>query len=522
MDRIFVLVLFSLVFILISDLWIKTAVSVFVSREAAQSLLSRHKRYNTGGLEEMKAGNLERECIEERCNLEEAREVFENEERTMEFWAGYIDGDQCLSSPCQNGGKCTDAMSAYVCWCPIGFIGKNCEFEMARQCDVNNGGCQHFCYLDKIDGVQCDCANGYKLGMNRRSCEPFDEYPCGRLAQNIADVLASRTLISEETVNQIHSVEAANVTEQNFTLLNITNITNTTNTTTRSTTTNSTNITNTTSSSTSSTTTRPTSGDDYWAFFPTLPTVTEEKQERQRIVGGFEATPGEIPWQVALVQKGSDLAFCGGSLLSSTWVITAAHCLIEGGVGSFFVRVGEHNVKIKEEHQSDHDIEKHLIHHSYNYHHGHNHDIALLKLRTPVTFSDYVIPICLGPRLFTENALKKAPHSLVSGWGRVRYGGLVSDTLQKVEVPYVDRTECKGSDKISRFMFCAGYNTVHKDSCQGDSGGPHATKHEGTWFLTGIISWGDECAKEGKYGVYTRLSRYMNWITNVTGIRAGP
>lgn len=160
------------------------------------------------------------------------------------------------------------------------------------------------------------------------------------------------------------------------------------------------------------------------------------------------------------------------------------------------------------------------MHPNYQYKQSHNHDIALLKLKTLVTFSDYIVPICLGPKTFTENLVKSAQVSLVSGWGRIRYGGLDSDTLQKVEVPYVDRTECKGSDKISRFMFCAGFLTTHKDSCQGDSGGPHATRLDNTWFLTGIISWGDECAKEGKYGVYTRLSKYLNWITNVTGLRA--
>lgn len=183
---------------------------------------------------------------------------------------------------------------------------------------------------------------------------------------------------------------------------------------------------------------------------------------------------------------------------------------------------GEHNIVVDEQRERDHEIDEHHMHPNYQYHQSHNHDIALLKLKTPVTFSDYIIPICLGPKTFTENLLKSATISLVSGWGRTRYGGLESDKLQKVEVPYVDRTECKGSDKISRFMFCAGFLTTRKDSCQGDSGGPHATRlNPDTWFLTGIISWGDECAKEGKYGIYTRVSKYINWITNMTGIRAG-
>ncbi|KAF5880275.1 coagulation factor IX-like, partial [Clarias magur] len=101
--------------------------SLFVSRQTAQSVLSRQKRFNKGGLEEVMRDNLERECREEKCSFEEAREVFENMEQTREFWLGYTDGDQCLSSPCQNGGTCKDGLSSYVCWCHIGFNGKNCE-----------------------------------------------------------------------------------------------------------------------------------------------------------------------------------------------------------------------------------------------------------------------------------------------------------------------------------------------------------------------------------------------------------
>lgn len=66
-------------------------------------------------------------------------------------------------------------------------------------------------------------------------------------------------------------------------------------------------------------------------------------------------------------------------------------------------------------------------------------------------------------------------------------------------------------------MFCAGYLTEAKDACQGDSGGPHVNVIHDTWFLTGIVSWGDECAKEGKYAVYTRVAQYYRWIQHEMG-----
>ncbi|CAM4729988.1 unnamed protein product [Leuciscus chuanchicus] len=487
---------------LLLETWLMSEASVFLPRELAGSLLKRQKRYNTGLEEYIMKANLERECIEERCDLEEVREVFEDQEQTMKFWRNYIDGDQCQSNPCQNGGKCEDGMSTYTCWCPARFSGKNCELEMAKQCNVNNGGCMHFCTVDKIYGAVCDCAEGYRLALDSRTCEPTGQYPCGRLSKIIAETLNSRSLISAENENQNQFINHVNTTEHNMTESSPTDAPEVN----------------------STGTLQPTlDNNSSWAFFPTQPTIKNATNNDHRIVGGNEATPGEIPWQVVFLAKVNKNVFCGGSLLSEEWVITAAHC-VEGKVGSFFIRVGEHDFSKKEGKESDHGIAEYHIHPRYNAQHSlYNHDIALLKLKGPVKFSDYVLPICLGSKDFTENLLRSAQNSLVSGWGRLQFGGIESKTLQKVELPYVDRTECKSSstDAISRFMFCAGYSTVHKDSCQGDSGGPHATRYQNTWFLTGIVSWGEECAKKGKYGIYTRISRYMYWISNITGIRTG-
>uniref|UniRef100_A0A2K6GQ39 Coagulation factor X n=1 Tax=Propithecus coquereli TaxID=379532 RepID=A0A2K6GQ39_PROCO len=103
--------------------------SVFIDRERASSVLVRVKRANSF-LEEMKKGNLERECMEETCSYEEAREVFEDNEKTNEFWNKYKDGDQCERDPCQNQGLCTDGLGEYTCTCQEGFEGKNCELSM--------------------------------------------------------------------------------------------------------------------------------------------------------------------------------------------------------------------------------------------------------------------------------------------------------------------------------------------------------------------------------------------------------
>lgn len=65
---------------------------------------------------------------------------------------------------------------------------------------------------------------------------------------------------------------------------------------------------------------------------------------------------------------------------------------------------------------------------------------------------------------------------------------------------------------ITDNMYCAGYLEASKDACRGDSGGPFVVNYRGTWFLTGVVSWGEQCAARGKYGVYTRLGNFLNWI----------
>uniref|UniRef100_A0A8C5U7R7 Vitamin K-dependent protein C n=1 Tax=Malurus cyaneus samueli TaxID=2593467 RepID=A0A8C5U7R7_9PASS len=163
-------------------------------------------------------------------------------------------------------------------------------------------------------------------------------------------------------------------------------------------------------------------------------------------------------------------------------------------------------------------VVKVLPHPTYNASKSEYHnDIALLELEQPLTLSSYVTPICLGSREFT-NALLKQGMGTVSGWGRQLFRGRQATTLQVLKVPFVDRPTClkSTSTTILQNMFCAGFPSGGRDTCDGDSGGPYTTEIEGTWFLTGITSWGEECAKPGKYGIYTRVSKYVKWIKQTT------
>uniref|UniRef100_A0A672YRA8 Coagulation factor IX n=1 Tax=Sphaeramia orbicularis TaxID=375764 RepID=A0A672YRA8_9TELE len=485
---------FSLCLLLL-DFQLGSGDPVFLSVQAANSVLQRQKRENTGFFEEFLQGDLERECIEEKCDLEEARETFENDEKTMEFWAGYIDGNQCTSSPCLNQGTCKDLLRYYTCFCPPGFIGRNCEIVVARRCDVNNGDCIHFC----TDAFLSSFLYSVLMTLNFYQGTFFtlpDEFPCGRTAlTEIGNALRRSVFAFDESLQNNASVITISTTTPSL------------------------------PTSASTTTSIPDTFDSMeneteWMYNNTDSPTGKPLRPYRRIVGGELVTPGEIPWQVALIARPSGQLFCGGSILSSLWVITAAHCLVEAQ-NSFFVRVGENNIYINEGTEQDYEVLQQHIHPRYNANISlFNHDIGLLYLKDPITFSSTVRPICIGPRTFTEALVKDASPALVSGWGRTRFLGAMAISLQKVEVPFTDRTTCKdsSSSRITPFMFCAGYYDEDKDACQGDSGGPHANSFHDTWFLTGIVSWGEECAQKGKYGVYTRLALYYSWIQHVMGV----
>ncbi|KAL6115092.1 uncharacterized protein ACO6RY_00025 [Pungitius sinensis] len=173
--RVLVLVLVSVV-----------AAAVVVEKQEAHEVLSRRRRANTGFLEELKQGDLERECREEICDYEEAREVFEDDGRTKQFWLSYNRRDPCLENPCRNNGTCVYLETRYQCYCAEGFEGQYCQTEVEDflKCLYNNGHCEHYC-----DGSgerrRCSCADGFKLGEDGRQCVAQVEFPCGQLPQEI-------------------------------------------------------------------------------------------------------------------------------------------------------------------------------------------------------------------------------------------------------------------------------------------------------------------------------------------------
>ncbi|MEE6470642.1 hypothetical protein FKM82_009019 [Ascaphus truei] len=158
----------------------QTEQKVFLSAENANKVMQRSKRANFIMIEEVLKGSLERECLEEICTYEEARETFEDREKTERFWKTYYGGKQCSLNPCMNKGVCKDTIRSYACCCPEGYKGRNCEFAKNECHPKMKDGCQHFCHPG-YESYTCSCAHGYILGEDEKSCHPTDPHVCGQV-----------------------------------------------------------------------------------------------------------------------------------------------------------------------------------------------------------------------------------------------------------------------------------------------------------------------------------------------------
>lgn len=225
----------------------------------------------------------------------------------------------------------------------------------------------------------------------------------------------------------------------------------------------------------------------------------------QKIVGGTDAERGEFPYIVSL--QGSWGHFCGGSLISENWVLTAAHCVRGGSIAK--IVVGLHNQKDMAGTEVF-KAAKVISHPEYNSSKM-DYDFALIQLDGNSSFK----PVALNNvdiKISDDSNIE----STTAGWGYTKESGWkLAETLQKVSVPLVTREACNNSYKnsITERMICAGLSQGGKDSCQGDSGGPLIVKEDnGQHVLAGVVSWGEGCARPNKYGVYAKVSSVIDWI----------
>ncbi|CAF0909839.1 unnamed protein product [Adineta steineri] len=227
-----------------------------------------------------------------------------------------------------------------------------------------------------------------------------------------------------------------------------------------------------------------------------------------RIVGGVHAHPNSWPWQVRL-QAGNGL--CGGSLIDTRHVLTAAHCLkIPIVAQDYKVYVGLHDINQPIYEEQEIVAERIFMHEQYNTNTQEN-DIAIIRLSKPVTISDKINVICL-PGAEANNANETV---WTSGWGTTSFQGDVSPVLKQTALHTMpNRCGQIYASYNNQKQMCAGAYGGGRDTCQGDSGGPLMYESNGQWFLNGVVSYGHECARDGFPGVYARVSYYVPWINS--------
>jgi secreted trypsin-like serine protease len=237
----------------------------------------------------------------------------------------------------------------------------------------------------------------------------------------------------------------------------------------------------------------------------------------QRIVGGVDAIPYSWPWQVALFTGKGAFAyqFCGGTVISPNWIMTAGHCFYgQTDPSNYKVKAGVFDKTKNETGEVVVGISE--IHVNPQYDPSTiTWDITLLKLAQPLTFDDHISPVCLPAQ--GEDLPDAGSATYVTGWGTTSQGGQDSKTLKQVSVPIVSTDDCKAAYPGAIYpdtQFCAGLKQGGKDTCQGDSGGPvvYQDSTTGTWKQLGITSWGNGCAQPNYYGVYSKVSAYIDFI----------
>lgn len=223
-----------------------------------------------------------------------------------------------------------------------------------------------------------------------------------------------------------------------------------------------------------------------------------------RIVGGRDAADGQFPYQISLRAATSGRHFCGGTILTGRFVITAAHCTVNSSPTSMRIAVGSVNVNSG----TIYDVMAVINHQQFNMNNISN-DIALLKTVDAIRFTEFVQPIPISTTYVGDGE-----QAVASGWGQTTNPGSVPNTLQFLTVRSISNKSCarQHSALNSAMIYDASICTFPQKNeglCMGDSGGPLVKDGQ----LIGIVSWGIPCAR-GRPDVFTRVSAFALWVQN--------
>ncbi|XP_058975829.1 brachyurin-like [Musca domestica] len=250
---------------------------------------------------------------------------------------------------------------------------------------------------------------------------------------------------------------------------------------------------------------------------PVMPMVELEG----RITNGELAKAGQFPYQVGLsLVFGNQGAWCGGTLISNRWILTAAHCT--DGADGVTVYLGAIDIKDNNEkgQQRIYTSKSNIIVHEHWEPSTLTNDISLIKLPVVIEFNERIQPAAL-PKMDGHYSTYEGDMVWASGWGRDSDAATsVSPVLRYIEVPVLKQSTCKtyylGS--VTDKMICIS-GKDGKSTCNGDSGGPLVYKHDGVNTVIGATSFGIALGCEkGWPGVFTRVTSYLDWIEEKSGV----
>lgn len=308
-----------------------------------------------------------------------------------------------------------------------------------------------------------------------------------------------------------------------------------------------------------------------FSYIPSAKQVAAERDKgvRFRVLGGEIAADHAWPWQVGLIRANGQSVyegqFCGGSLVTRQWVLTAAHCVYEEADDGTIRLIPAADIKILAgtnilQAGTGDLIDVAAVHAHPDYDAAAiDNDIALIELARPPE-GEFIATVQL-PTASIEDQLAAGAPAIVTGWGRMQDGSFPVD-LRQVEIALLSREDCnqaviearaeEARETFSRVkeslavseekaeeawqlllasisgpltdnMVCSGTYEGGLGSCNGDSGGPLVVSlADGSYLQVGIVSWGftsetdsESCNVNARFSAYTRVARFEEWIRSI-------
>ncbi|XP_052893425.1 brachyurin-like [Anopheles moucheti] len=254
---------------------------------------------------------------------------------------------------------------------------------------------------------------------------------------------------------------------------------------------------------------------------------------QRRVVNGQEASPGQFPYQVALVgQYAAGVGLCGASVLTHNYILTAAHCVYDSFdstvpiVGGTAI-LGAQNRMVEEPSQQRISFTSSGIvgHPGYTLENIRN-DIAVVRLDEPIVYTERIQPIRLPAR--TDTRTFAGVIGTVSGFGVYSVTNpALSDVLNYVANPIMTNADCLaqwgGAAALIEPQNICHSGDGGRSACNSDSGGPLTVQDNTESLQVGVVSFGSTGGcDDGIPTVYARVSYFLEWIEDNSDFIADP